>query len=414
MADDNALRSSELSQRFTHIGHSDQGGRPDAMQVQHWRNHVYVGHLFSSGFSVIDVSSLRAPKTVRFVPAPENTWNIHLQAADDLLLVIHAKDLWKQFDDEQNYYRGSVGSRVQDGQQNWSAGVAIYDISRPAEPKQISFLPIEGVGVHRLWYIGGRYAYASVLPKGFSDYILMVIDLKDPTNPLWTGSFWLNGMNGNIGEVPSWDAEVWRYALHHAIVFGDTAYASWRDGGLALIDVKDRANPGLIVHRNWSPPFGGGTHTALPLPGRELLLVVDEATADDLEDGLKHIWLFDIREPSNPISISTMPTPTEIDYGKKGRHFGPHNLHENRPGSFVSETIIFATYQNAGLRAFDISDPFAPKQVGAFVPAPPIRLVDPRPGGRPVIQTADVYVRSDGVAIITDYNGGLDIVAFNG
>lgn len=414
MTDDNVLRTPELSQRFTQIGHSDQGGRPDGMQLQHWRNHVYVGHLFSSGFSVIDLSSLRAPKTVEFIQAPKNTWNIHLQAAADLLLVIHAKDLWKQFGDEQNYYRGSVGTKIADVHQDWSAGVAIYDISRPAQPKQISFLPIDGVGVHRLWYVGGRYAYASVLPKGFSDYILMVIDLKDPINPIWSGRFWLKGMNGDIGEVPTWDAEAWRYALHHAIVSGDTAYASWRDAGLTLIDVKDRTNPRLISHRNWSPPFGGGTHTALPLPGRDLLVVADEATADDLGDGLKHVWLFDIREPSNPISVSTMPTPSEIDYANKGRHFGPHNLHENRPGSFVSETVIFATYQNAGLRAFDISDPFAPKQVGAFVPAPPSRLVDPRPGGALVVQTADVYVRSDGIAILTDYNGGLDIVAFKG
>jgi hypothetical protein len=29
------------------------------------------------------------------------------------------------------------------------------------------------------------------------------------------------------------------------------------------------------------------------------------------------------------------------------RHrIGPHNLHENRPGSFVSSELIFATYQN--------------------------------------------------------------------
>jgi hypothetical protein len=26
---------------------------------------------------------------------------------------------------------------------------------------------------------------------------------------------------------------------------------------------------------------------------------------------------------------------------------GPHNLHENRPGSFVSSELIFAIYQNA-------------------------------------------------------------------
>ncbi|MDK4716052.1 hypothetical protein [Rhizobium sp. CNPSo 4039] len=407
------LTRPELSDRFTQISHSDQGNRPDAMQLQYWRDHVFVGHLFSSGFSVIDVSDLRNPKTLKFLPAPANTWNIHLQAADELLLVIHAKDLWKEFDAEQNYYRGSVGSRIK-GEANWSAGVAIYDVSNPADPRQISFLSIPGVGVHRLWYTGGRFAYASVLPTGFTDYILMIIDLADPTKPKWAGRYWLPGMNEGEGESPNWDAAKWRYALHHAIVSGDTAYASWRDGGLTLLDVSDRNEPTLIARRNWSPPFGGGTHTALPLPGRDLVVVADEATADDLADGLKHIWLFDIRDPSNPISISTLPTPSERDYGKKGRHFGPHNLHENRPGSFVSETIIFATFQNAGLRAFDISDPFAPKQIGVFVPGAPNRVVDPRPGGMPVIQTADVYVRSDGVAFITDYNGGMDIVAFAG
>ena len=95
--------------------------------------------------------------------------------------------------------------------------------------------------------------------------------------------------------------------------------------------------------------------TALPLPDRDLLVVLDEAVLDNREDGEKLIWLFDIREPSNPVSISTFPQPDEIDYVAKGAHFGPHNLHENRPGSFVSSTLIFATYQNAGVRAYDIS-----------------------------------------------------------
>ncbi|WP_307777830.1 hypothetical protein [Rhizobium sp. AB2/73] len=399
---------------FAQVGHSDQGGRPDAMQIQYWRDHVYVGHLFSGGFSVIDVKDPSKPTALEFHAAPLNTWNIHLQAADDLLLVIHAKDLWKEFDVETSYYSGSLGSRLAGLRVEWSAGVAIYDISNPSRPKQISFLGTTGVGVHRLWYSGGRYAYASVLPDGYSDYILKVIDLADPTRPQWLGSYWLPGMHAAGGEKPAWNASRWRYALHHAIVSGGKAYASWRDGGLSILDVNDPHQPTSIAHRNWSPPFGGGTHTALPLPGRELLIVADEATADNLADGLKHVFIFDIRQPDNPISISTLPTPSELDYASKGRHFGPHNLHENRPGSFVSEYIVFATYQNAGLRAFDITDAFAPKQIGAFVPAAPARLVDPRPGGIPVIQTADVYVRADGIAFTTDYNGGLDVVEFTG
>lgn len=70
----------------------------------------------------------------------------------------------------------------------------------------------------------------------------------------------------------------------------------------------------------------------------------------------KLIWLFDIREPSNPVSISTFPQPDETDYVAKGAHFGPHNLHENRPGSFVSSTLIFATGRTlaCGLMTFPI------------------------------------------------------------
>ena len=119
------------------------------------------------------------------------------------------------------------------------------------------------------------------------------------------------------------------------IVHDDIAYCAWRDAGLVVLDVKDRAKPKLIVHKNWSPPFGGGTHNCLPLPDRDLLVVLDEAVLDHQEDGLKLIWVFDNRVPSNPVSISTFPTPAEADYKAKGGHFGPHNIHENRPGSFV-------------------------------------------------------------------------------
>jgi hypothetical protein len=34
----------------------------------------------------------------------------------------------------------------------------------------------------------------------------------------------------------------------------------------------------------------------------------------------------------------------------------------------VSSELIFATYQNAGVRAFDIRDQYRPSEVGAVVP----------------------------------------------
>ncbi len=403
------------------IGHSDQGGRPDGVQIMVHRGYAYIGHMFSKGFTVVDVRDARRPRPVAYLAAPPGTWNIHLQAHDDLLLVINAKDMFAaaEFADEHAYYKGQLGKVVgtaaaaNDAARDWTAGLAVYDISDDANPRRIGFMPVQGGGIHRIWYVGGRWAYVSALLDGFTDYIFMTIDMADPTRPREAGRFWIPGMNQAAGESPSWPAAS-RYGLHHAIVHGDTAYAAWRDAGMLVIDVADRSNPKLIVHRNWCPPFGGGTHNCLPLPDRDLLVVLDEAVLDHQEDGLKLIWIFDNRARANPVSIATLPTPAEADYVAKGGHFGPHNIHENRPGSFVSSDLIFATYQNAGVRVFDISDRYRPTEVGALVPPAPTRMIDHRPNRARVIQSADVFVDANGLIYSTDYNAGLYIMEYGG
>ncbi|WP_233978793.1 LVIVD repeat-containing protein [Pectobacterium versatile] len=411
------LPTPDYSRNMRLIGHSGQGGRPDGVQVMVHRGYAYIGHMVSQGVSIVDVRDAKNPKPAGFIAAPPGTWNIHLQTHDDLLLVVNARDLFADasFAEEKVYYTRSVADTVSTKQQDksWSAGLRIFDISTPDKPREISFLPLDGIGIHRIWYVGGRWAYVSALLDGYSDYIFLTIDLADPQRPEVAGRYWLPGMHTAGGEAASWP-EGKRYALHHAIISGDTAYGSWRDGGLTLLDVSDRTNPQLISHRNWSPPFGGGTHTALPLPDRDLLIVLDEAVLDNQEDGEKLIWVFDIREPSNPVSIATFPQPKEADYVKKGAHFGPHNLHENRPGSFISSSLIFATYQNAGVRAYDISNPNQPKETGALVPAAPDRMVDKRPGRPQIIQSCDVFVDANGIIYSTDYNAGLSIIEYRG
>jgi hypothetical protein len=384
------------------------------------RGFAYVGHMFSKGFSVIDVRDPKAPRAVNYLAAPPNTWNIHLQAHDDLLLVINAKDMFAaaEFADEKAYYRGQLGKVVGTAEKklqerNWTGGLAVYDISDGANPKQIGFMPVDGGGIHRVWYTGGRWAYASALLDGFTDYIFITIDMSDPKHPREAGRWWIPGMNTAAGETTTWPGTS-RFGLHHAIISGDTAYAAWRDAGMVVLDVADRAKPKLIVHRDGLPPFGGGTHNCLPLDDRELLVVLDEAVLDHQEDGVKNIWVFDNKTKSDPKILSTFPQPGDADYKTKGGHFGPHNLHENRPGSFVSDTIIFATYQNAGVRVFNISDASEPRETGAWVPPAPAQMMDHRPNRARVIQSADVFVDKAGLVYSTDYNGGLYILEYNG
>jgi hypothetical protein len=401
---------------FSFVGHSDQGGRSDGCQIMVVDGYAYVAHAFAQGFSVIDVRDPRAPVPVEFVPAPPGTWSVHLQAAEGLLLVVNAKDLFADagFRRESDYYGRSVGSPALQAERGYAAGLRVYDITTAGRPREIAFLPVAGVGLHRLWYTGGRWAYASALLDGFTDYILVTIDLQRPTRPELVGRWWLPGMHEAAGETPGWDASRWRYGLHHAIVHEDTAYAAWRDGGLSVLDVSDRAHPSLISYRNWTEPFGGGTHTALPLPGRDLLLVADEGIADNAADGIKFVWVFDVRNPANPVSISTFPTPDEDDFVAKGGHFGPHNLHENRPGSFQSEDLVFATYQNAGVRAYDLRNAYRPEEIAAWVPPAPERIVDTRPGRPRVVQSFDVFVDPTGLTYLTDYNAGLYVLQYEG
>jgi len=143
-------------------------------------------------------------------------------------------------------------------------------------------------------------------------------------------------------------------------------------------------------------------------------VVADEAVLDIDQEPMKHTWILDIRCPENPVTIATVPIPSEQDYVKKGGHFGPHNLHENRPGSFQSSTVLFATYQNAGLRVFDIANPFRPEEIGYYVPPTPPKWFEPMRGRAKAIHVGDVYVAADGLTYLTDYDNGLHIVQWRG
>src|SRR5215470_9381654 len=324
-----------IGHRFRHISYSDIGGRPDSVQIMLNRGHLYVGHMFSNGLTILDAADPRRLKPVGFFTGGDYTRTHHLQVAEDMMLLANGANIvaMQSYDNLRGYFENALADSITN-KKKFRSGLSFHDLSKPGEMKEIAFLEIPGFGINRLWWTGGRYAYLATHFEGFTDHVLAIVDLQNITKPEIISRWWLPGMNRAAGEPNTLPAGK-RIALHHMIAGGKYGYGAWRDGGLTVHDISDPKNPKFLSHINWSPPFPGGTHTPLPLPGRNLVAVADEANAEMCAKGTFCTFLVDVRAPENPVTISTLPTPKDRDYCGEGV-FGPHNLHENRPGSYQS------------------------------------------------------------------------------
>jgi hypothetical protein len=359
------------------IGHNDMGGRGDCMHVNVVGGYAYIGHMGGNriGTSVLDVSDPTSPRLVAQLPVPAHTHSHKVQVVGDVLLVNY-----------EQYGRDGTGT----------TGLKVYDVSRPAEPREIGFLLMAGKGVHRMTYWEPPYAYVTGSDAGWTDQLFMVVDLSDPSHPREVGRWWLPGM-WTAGGEQSTAPPGRRYALHHALVRGDRAYMGWWDAGLVILDVADKERPRFVSRLDFGADVSGCTHTALPVPGKELLIVTDESTADFCREVPKVVRVVDIADERNPRVIATFPVP-EGDFCSRGGWFGSHNLHEMRPGSLQDANTIYVTYFNAGVRVFDIAEPLQPREIAHFVPeAPP---------GRATIQMNDITVAADGLIYATDRHAG--------
>ena len=366
------------------LGHSDLNGKGDGMQLMRKGDYLYVGHMGYNGVgtSVVDVSNPCDPRVVRQIPIPENTHSHKVQLAGDILLVNH----------EQQLHAGTP----------FSAGLAVYDVSKPAEPAQIGFLPINGFGIHRIWWAGDKYAYFSVREEGYDGRFLMTVDMSDPANPRTVSRWWYPGQWVAGGEKPTWGSGP-TVRAHHIIVKGNRAYGGYGDAGLLIFEVDD-GHLTLISERSWATEVGGSTHThtALPLLSHNLLITTDEPLKDDCQEPTKTARVFDISNDREPRQIGILPEP-QGDFCRRGGRFGTHNLHENRPDSFISEDILFMTYFSAGLRVYDVRDREQIREIASFVPD--------APAGQKTTQINDVYVSPDGLIYVTDrLTGGVYIL----
>src|SRR5207244_981678 len=172
------------------------------------RRHLYVGNMFSNGVTILDAADPRRVKPVGFFTGGDSTRTHHLQVSDDLLLLANGANIvaMQSYDNIRGYFENALADSITN-RKKFRSGLSIHDISRPPEMKEIAFLEMQGFGINRLWWPGGRYAYVAAHFDGFTDHILCIVDLKDITKPEIVSRWWLPGMNRQAGEASTAPAE---------------------------------------------------------------------------------------------------------------------------------------------------------------------------------------------------------------
>ena len=294
------------------------------------------------------------------------------------------------------------------------SGFMIFDIaSDPVHPRLLgrwdNGVPGGTNGVHRFFYNGGPYVHVSSDCRGFEGMIYRIVDIQDPASPREVGRWWLPEQfaDGYAGrefdplcppQSRVYEKKAWLHGPPY--VRDGIAYCGYSGAGLVILDVRDVTRPRMLGQLPLCPPFashyaGAKTHTALPLPGRDFLVATNEGerfpwfTKEKLggmPQSLNNLHMVDIRDPAHPTLIAEFPYPevpegfpypnfNDMGLGCPGP-FGPHNIHEpmsNKPWLEQRGDRVYCCYFHAGLRVYDVSDPYYIKEIGYFIPPNPLR-----------------------------------------
>jgi len=338
-------------------------------------------------------------------------------------------------------------------------------------------------GTHKSWwecdtgiaYIVGRRGNDTADGWRGGNHIF-IFDISNPLSPIYLRDWALDGQQPG-GVIPPHFTAV--PSIHGPISTGpaggaiaavgataDRVYFAYGTGSNGVMQIVDRTK--LLP-----PPFGTGTrcgsigstltapactdfktaelgrwimnpdngaHTSFPLgtytvpdfatdtgnddnnTTRDIVTVVSEATAHFCSEFRHLSWTVDVTDEGRPQSIATAQVPAaEGAFCDKGGRFGPHATNEEFGPPFYQK-LVFISYFNAGVRAFDVRDPYNPANVAFYIPAV-TRNTDLRCGpyqGNPnvcrqVVQTNNVATDDRGCVYIVDRaNTGLHVLELEG
>ncbi len=405
---------------LTLVGHHDLGARGMNAALALAGDTLYVGsRIDGQPILIVDVSVPSAPALVGELGAPEQALagmsSRELRAVPDLdlLIVLNLRcspDL---------HGCGDGAAEAEN--------LRIYDISdrhAPALRARFTFAtsPLRPRGPHEMFLWRDPAEPRRVLlhvstPPLSPSY--EVVDLSDPSAPVGVLS-WYPADSG-LTLTPGEDN-----LLHSIGVSADgrTGYVSHLQGGLFLLDLADLvdgvAPPAVRVRTpqaafaDWTPPEPIGPHSAVEVPGRDLLVVTDEVYPPPFGPGCPYGWLrvVDIADPAAPVVRGELRLaenqPAFCAQAPAAATYAAHN-------ATATANLALVTWHAAGLLAVDLADPTAPRELARFVPAPlaTVAVEDPGIGGAPVTMWSYPVV-DRGYIYVIDIRNGLYVLRYHG
>jgi len=357
----------------------------------------------------------------------------------------------------------------------------IYDVTNPASPQFVSTVVGNLTATHKNWwecdtgiaYIVAGAGGASATPDGWTtNQHIKVFDLSDPSSPKYIRDI------GLVGQNPGSLVHTATGGVHGPISIrndprdGTTAinriyvpYGTSSNGVFQILDrlkvlppayggswtgntsgdpqkPNDADLQALVVGSMDMTPTEGA-HTSFPMFGiplqhyqgfasnttRDLVALISEET-DNHCNGSPHFgYLVDTTRAigagaasageNHPMVISTMQVfedSAKPDFCTRGTRFLNHSTNESFYAPYYGKLLFIANF-DAGLRVWDVRDPYHPQEVAHFIPPLNANVLPTVVGTQTFFDVSNdnAEVDDNGLIYIVDrLGGGADILQLNG
>lgn len=280
-----------VADNFEVLGHANLGGgapNGDVYLYDHGGTvgkYAYVGtwsaQCTGQGAKIIDVNDPTHPKWVGFVGARKGSSN-----EDVVVARIGDRDV--------------LGIGVQFCGKRGSDGLALFDVTDPRHPFELSFLPTPS-GVHELDIVVRENEMAlALLATPFTEFSntyfgtdsggeFRLVNISDPENPVALADWGIIAdsdlliQGGNDEVTSSFQGLPGFFAAHYAHSVraadgGMTAYVSYWDGGILKFDISDPGAPDYLGRTVYPAGASGDGHsmTTYEVGGTRYILQNDE------------------------------------------------------------------------------------------------------------------------------------------